>query len=142
MSGKMFTFDPKSTRTIILGSLLEGGAGDDAVIYKYNTDPTSYKQDADGNTIRILSNDKSGEITLKLMSNAPLNDLLLLENNLISAGDKDRTISIASYDDNTGRTAIAETCGIKTPPSFSTSHGEMVWVFYASNIKFTPATKT
>ncbi len=77
MAKKTGNYSAEQVKVLVNGVPIEGFAnGDDVIAIEYNTDLIETDTGADGHSIRSVSADNSGMITLKLLYTSPSTDYL------------------------------------------------------------------
>jgi hypothetical protein len=132
----MLQYDPKAVTIVYAGQIMTGYDDGTFVTIERNNDMWALKMGADGIGTRAKSNDKSGKITLTLMSSSPSNDVL----SGLAIADENTGAGAAPVlvRDGSGRTvATAAAAWVTKIPSteFAKEVTNRVWVIETDNLQ-------
>jgi len=129
------TFDPSQVSVIFKGTPLSGFADGTFISVTRSNDSYSKTVGADGETTRVASRDKSGEITITLAQTSPSNDFLSSQ---LEADERDNSGSgDFLIKDNSGNTIIESAAAWVRKPAdteFAKEVSNREWVLDADNL--------
>ena len=135
----LFTYDPKDVSVTVAGVPISGYAEDTFVNVSRADDLFTTSVGTQGETTRIRSNNRSGEIELTLQQTSPSNDHLMslyaLDENS-NSGVVPVIISESRKGLNIGSKVVSAFSWIKKIPNLTYAKGisSRVWVFSSSNV--------
>lgn len=130
------TLDPKSTVLTIAGQKISGFAEGDFISVTYLEDLWTTVVGADGEAVRIKSNNQSAEITIRMMStsaaNVALSTLLLAD---IFANVGSFNLNVIDANTNTAHVALAAYVKKHPDRTYSTDSTPVEWMIATGDLK-------
>lgn len=127
----MATFNLKNVNASVNGIPVTGLApGDDAIVLAYNEDFNEVQVGSTGETAFIEHNDRSAQITFRLMQSSNMNDAF----SAILAANAE--FALAVVDQNGTSVAASPSCKIMKAPdqSFGDALNEREWIVIAAEL--------
>lgn len=135
-TGALRTYNLAQVQILVGGLPMEGFGESDAISFEMNADLYESAVGADGEVTRSATNDRSGTITLTLMSTSPANDKLNVFLQRSKGSAVNDTFEVFVKDLNSADTFIASDAYIQKEPvsSYGRNAAEREWTLYAANV--------
>lgn len=136
----MKNYDPKQYIVVFKGIQLRGYADGTFIEVERVTDTFSEAVGAQGDVVRVKSNDRRGSITVTLQMASPANDILSAFANGVDDDNQAPDFDVGAIlvkDLNGSTVAAAQEAWIVKPPNITAAveHTNRAWVFRCADLK-------